>query len=42
VLKGIEEEMIVIDADGIVYRLPLEKVERARLKYDFDGLSERM
>ncbi len=42
VLKGIEEEMIVIDADGVVYRLPFEKIERARLKYDFDGLSERV
>ena len=35
VLKGVEEHMVLLEDDGILYRLPLDDIETARLVPEF-------
>jgi len=40
VLRGMEEEDVILDVDGVLHRVPFDVIERAHLKFDFDNLAE--
>lgn len=40
ILRGVNGEDVVIDVDGTEYRVSFGSIERARLKYDSDSLTE--
>jgi ribosome maturation factor RimP len=40
IILGVEGDDVLLDADGTEHRIPLDAVTRARLKVDFDALTE--
>lgn len=40
VLRGMEGEDVIIEADDVLRRVPFDSIERAHLKFDFDNLAE--
>ena len=40
-LVGIEGETVQLDVDGTAHRLPLDKIESARLVPDFSAIPDR-